>query len=205
MPAIYHGTPMTPRAALEEVCQGRSMCVSFYRPDDVEAVERISPRIMFRQRRVFVLASGRQSRGRMGGSRPGLVALLSVAGSPTVRPRSLGGYSRPARSAEPAQRCAAEGLAVRNREGCPALAHGWPAGTSSAALRGLFDRGARLDRRPQARACGLRQIPRPHGRSGQAARQPMARTSHDARNSRGLGLPLRQRRLHIPCTEWTSL
>ena len=43
---IYHGTPMTPRAALLDVCDGRAMCVSFYRPDDVEAVEAISPAIM---------------------------------------------------------------------------------------------------------------------------------------------------------------
>ena len=47
-PVIYHGTPMTPRAALLSVCKGRAMCVSFFRPDDVEAVEAISPDIMFR-------------------------------------------------------------------------------------------------------------------------------------------------------------
>lgn len=44
---IHHGTPMTPRAALLDVCAGRAMCVSFYRPDDVEVVEAISPTIMF--------------------------------------------------------------------------------------------------------------------------------------------------------------
>jgi hypothetical protein len=48
MSVIYHGTPMTPRAALLDVCKGRAMCVSFYRHDDVEAVEAISPAIMFR-------------------------------------------------------------------------------------------------------------------------------------------------------------
>jgi hypothetical protein len=47
MAIIHHGTPMTPRAALLEVCVGRAMCVSFYRPDDVDAVEAISPAIMY--------------------------------------------------------------------------------------------------------------------------------------------------------------
>lgn len=46
-PIIHHGTPMTPRAALLAVCTGRAMCVSFYRPDDVEAVEQIAPFIMY--------------------------------------------------------------------------------------------------------------------------------------------------------------
>lgn len=30
---IYHGTPLTPRAALVSVCTGRAMCVSFCRLD----------------------------------------------------------------------------------------------------------------------------------------------------------------------------
>lgn len=47
MVTIYHGTPMTPRAALLDVLVGRAACVSFYRPDDVGAVESISPAIMF--------------------------------------------------------------------------------------------------------------------------------------------------------------
>lgn len=47
IPVIHHGTPLTPRAALLDVCKGRAMCVSFYRPDDVEAVEEISPAIMY--------------------------------------------------------------------------------------------------------------------------------------------------------------
>lgn len=63
MPVIHHGTPMTPRAALLDVCAGRAMCVSFWRLDDTEAVEAISPAIMFRQRRLFGMA-GSASRGR---------------------------------------------------------------------------------------------------------------------------------------------
>lgn len=46
-PTIYHGTPMTPRAALLGVMPGRAACVSFYRPDDVDAVESVCPRIMY--------------------------------------------------------------------------------------------------------------------------------------------------------------
>lgn len=47
MALVYHGTPMTPRAALQAVCAGRANCVSFYRPDDVVTVEAISPFIMY--------------------------------------------------------------------------------------------------------------------------------------------------------------
>lgn len=43
---IYHGTPMSPRAALVAVGSGRAMCVSFFRPDDIETVEQIAPYIM---------------------------------------------------------------------------------------------------------------------------------------------------------------
>lgn len=47
MATIYHGTPLTPRAALLSVCPGRAMCVSFYRPDSVRDVEAIAPAIMY--------------------------------------------------------------------------------------------------------------------------------------------------------------
>lgn len=46
MAFVYHGTPLTPRAALMALGP-RGYCVSFYRPDDVEAVEAISPAIMY--------------------------------------------------------------------------------------------------------------------------------------------------------------
>lgn len=45
-PVIYHGTPLTPRDALMSVCPGRAMCVSFYTPADITAVEQVSPHIM---------------------------------------------------------------------------------------------------------------------------------------------------------------
>lgn len=47
MAQVYHGTPLTPRAALEHILAGRGACVSFYRPDDLELVLRLSPQIMF--------------------------------------------------------------------------------------------------------------------------------------------------------------
>jgi len=45
-PLIYHGTPLTPRAALNAVLPGRGACVSFWRPDDIEAVQQVAPFIM---------------------------------------------------------------------------------------------------------------------------------------------------------------
>lgn len=47
MALVYHGTPLTPRAALLAALPGRGACVSFYRPDDVEAVEATCSRIMY--------------------------------------------------------------------------------------------------------------------------------------------------------------
>lgn len=47
MALVYHGTPLTPRNAFNEVMPGRGACISFYRPDNVEAVERSCPFIMY--------------------------------------------------------------------------------------------------------------------------------------------------------------
>jgi hypothetical protein len=44
-PTIYHGTPFTPRAALLDILPGRAAFVSFYRPDDVDAVEQVCAQI----------------------------------------------------------------------------------------------------------------------------------------------------------------
>lgn len=41
----YHGTPMTPRAALRAMA-GRSFCVSFARPDDIAVVDEIAEEAM---------------------------------------------------------------------------------------------------------------------------------------------------------------
>lgn len=46
MALVYHGTPLTPAAALDAVA-GRAFCVSYYRPDSVEAVEAMAPFVMY--------------------------------------------------------------------------------------------------------------------------------------------------------------
>lgn len=43
---IYHGTPLTPDAALIQLA-GRAFCVSFFRPDNAARCEEISPAIMY--------------------------------------------------------------------------------------------------------------------------------------------------------------
>lgn len=179
---VYHGTPMTPRAALLDVCAGRAMCVSFWRPDDVEAVEAISPAIMFRQRRVFRVAGGAEARRGMVHPR-GLVALFRVVGAAPVSARSLGCDAGRTGCAEPAQRCAREGMAVRGPWRA-AVAHGRAYRAAVAAVREAPARLPWLDRGGQA--SGPARISRAHGRSGQGFRQPLARRSHDARN-RGQG------------------
>jgi hypothetical protein len=46
MALVYHGTPLTPKAALLAM-RGRAFCVSFYRPDNVADVEAIAPFVMY--------------------------------------------------------------------------------------------------------------------------------------------------------------
>jgi hypothetical protein len=46
MASVYHGTPLTPAPALAAAA-GRSFCVSYFRPDSVEAVEAMAPHIMY--------------------------------------------------------------------------------------------------------------------------------------------------------------
>jgi hypothetical protein len=184
---IYHGTPMTPRAALLDVCAGRAMCVSFFRPDDVEAVEAISPAIMFRQRGVFVLEAGAAQRARVG-DRSRLEALLRMAGAAIVPSRSMGGHSRYTGRTFPAQRRALERLAVR-AEGRSSMAHGRADRTLAEAVRSIRPCVLGLDRGRQGyRLSGLS---RAYGRSGSRIGQPMARHSHDARHRCCLRLPVR--------------
>lgn len=47
MALVYHGTPVTPVAALRAVLAGRAACVSYFRPDSTGVVEEIAPYIMF--------------------------------------------------------------------------------------------------------------------------------------------------------------
>lgn len=132
-PLIYHGTPMTPRDALVSVCTGRAMCVSFFRPDDVEVVEAISPDIMFRQWGILHV-EGCTASWRGVGREMGLVGLLQVAGAAPFLPRSLGSCAGYAGSAEPIERCAVRPMAVRS-EGRTPLAHGRAARSPSSLVR----------------------------------------------------------------------
>lgn len=194
---IYHGTPMTPRAALEAVCTGRAMCVSFYRPDDVEAVEAISPAIMFRQRSIFVLEAG--DAGRQGlGRAQGLDALLRVVGASPVSSRPVGGDTGYAGCSFPAQRRAAERVAVW-AEGRAPVAHGRTNRPAPSAVRPLRPSVLGMDRAGQRHR--LPRLSAADGRGRQGVRQPMADHSHDARNSGGLRLPVRQRGQHFSCTK----
>lgn len=195
---IYHGTPLTPRAALVSVCTGRAMCVSFYRPDDVEVVEAISPAIMFRQRRVFILEGRNSSWSGVGRNAPGLVALFSVAGAAPISSWPVGSDPRHSRRTIAVERCAAARMAVWTK-GRTALAYGWADRTAAAALRQVRPGLPWLDRRGQG--AGQSRISRTDGGSGAGLGQPLAGPSHDARNTGGLRLPVHQRGQHLTSTE----
>ena len=200
-PTVYHGTPMTPRAALQQMA-GRAFCVSFYRPDDVEVVQQISPAIMFRQWRVLILASRIKSWSGMGrGS--GLEAVLQMAGASPSR-RTLGSYTRQPRRTFTDQRRIAERLAVRS-VGRAALAYGQPDRSTVAAVRqiraGLFG----LDGARKRFHRWVRGLVSSHGRSCKCLGQSMAQHSHDARRNGCAGVSLSQCGQHKFSTERTSV
>ena len=201
MATVYHGTPMTPRAALLDVCAGRAMCVSFWRPDDVEAVEAISPAIMFRLRGLLGMAGSAEAR--RGLVHPaGLDALFRVAGTAPVSARSMGSDAGCAGCAKPAQRQPLERLAVR-RPWSAALSHGRANRAVVAAVREAPARLPWLDRRGQAFRPA--RISRAHGRSGQGFRQPLAGRSHDARDCGQGSLAVRHGGRNHACTERVAL
>ena len=201
MPTIYHGTPMTPRAALEDVGAGRAFCVSFFHPQDVEVVQAISPAVMFRQRRVFRMESGSQARGRLVYTR-GLDALLPMAGTAFVSSGALGRNSRCTRSAQPAQRFTHSRVAVWS-EGRAAVAHGWPDRTAAAPVRAFRPRVSGVDRRRQD--VGHSAVSRAHGRSRSGFGQSMAGFAHDARNGGCSHVSLQQRGQHITGSKRVAL
>jgi len=194
---IYHGTPMTPRAALLDVGKGRAFCVSFFHLQDVEAVQEISPAIMFRQRRVQRVAGRNEARGWLVYPR-GLDAVLSLAGAAPIPPRTMGSDTGCARCAEPAQRFTAAGMAVWS-EGCASLAYGRADRSAAASVRAVRPGVSGLDRRGQNPRYA--RISRADGRSCRSFGQPMAGAAHDARHGGCSPLPLRQRRQHIAGAE----
>jgi len=199
--AIYHGTPMTPRAALDAVLPGRAVCVSFYRPDDLEAVLAIASAVMFRQRRIQLLEAGDEAWARMGPNHSLLEALLRVAGANAVPSGPVGGDPRYPRRTFPAQRRAAEGMAVRTVQGCAALAYGWPYRSATAPVRAVRSRLLGLGRPSQAGAGRLRRVSASHGDRGRGDGQSLASAAHDARNGGGAPVSVRLRRQHVARAE----
>lgn len=204
-PAIYHGTPMTPRAMLRAAA-GRAMCVSFWRPDDVGVVEAISPAIMFRQRRILRVAGCDRSRRRLVHPRR-LDAVLRLARSAVVSAWPLGGHPRCARRAEPTQRQLAPAMAVRAIQGRAALAHGRATRAVAESLRAIRPGLHWMDR--AGRRAGLRGVVSAHGRGrGSVApdvRPTLACHPHDARRPGCAGIPFQQRGREQRRAERTSL
>lgn len=201
---IYHGTPMTPRAALLEVGKGRAFCVSFFRPDDCEAVEAISPAIMFRQRRFLRMDFGNETRRILVRSRR-LETLLSLARGASFPSGAMGGDTGRAGRAFAVERRASKRLAVRCRARRAALAYGRPAFPTCSAMRTLPARGARLDRQAKNRAGRLRRISPENGRSSGLNGQHLAPFAYDARRCRRFRLSVFKRGLDVTRTKRTPL
>lgn len=200
-PTIYHGTPMTPRAALQQM-SGRAFCVSFYRPDDVEVVQQISPAIMFRQWRVFVLASSIKIWSGVGrGS--GLAAILQMAGA-SIAGRALGSNTRQSWRTFTDQRRIAERLAVWS-VGRTTMAHGQPDRSPAATVQQIRTGLLGVDRARQRFHSWMRSVVSTDGRSCKRLGQSMAQHSHDARRNGCAGVSLLQCRQHKFSTEWTSV
>ena len=200
-PIIYHGTPMTPRAALQQMA-GRAFCVSFYRPDDVEVVEAISPAVMFRQWRVLILASRIKSWSGLGrGS--GLESVLQMAGA-SIANRALGSNTRQPWCTFTDQRWITERLAFWTM-GRTALAHGQSNRSLATALRQIRARLSGMDGTGQGFHRWLRGMVSAHGRGCQHFGQSVARHSHDAWRNGCARVSLSQCRQHQPSAERTSV
>ena len=199
MGVIYHGTPLTPRAALLNVCAGRAMCVSFYRPDDVEAVEEISPAIMY-DNGAFSFWQQALREGKEWAEDRDWTPFLSLAGAPHISSRALGRHSRYAGCAVPAQRRTAERLAFR-AERRTALAHGRIDRSACPTVRAIPARLRRMDRRSEEGAGRLSSLSPQDGRGYSPDGQCMAPTAHASGNGSGLRLSLYQRRQHQPRAE----
>ena len=198
-PTIYHGTPMTPRAALQQMA-GRAFCVSFYRPDDVEVVEAISPAVMFRQRRILFLAISSAKRAGLGrGS--GLATILQMARA-SIAGRALGSNTRQSWRTITDQRWIAERLALWSM-GRTALAYGQSNRSAFAALRQIRARLLRMDRTGQGFHSWLRGMVSAHGRGCKSFGQSVAQHSHDAWRNGCARVSLLQCRQHQPSAERT--
>lgn len=194
-PVIFHGTPLTPRAALQNIMPGRAGCVSFYRPDDLEALLAVCPQLMFRSRRLFVL-DGSDARGsRVGPGQSGAMVarILRVVRTYHLPPRPVRIDTRQPGSTVANQRRPAERLAVR-RFGRSGVPHGRAGLSTCEALRALSARGAGMDWTSEARARWVPCVSPEDGRDRSLDGQRMASAAHAPRNCRGMGLSVHQRR-----------
>lgn len=206
-PTIYHGTPMTPRAALTAVMTGRAGCVSFYRPDDLEALLAVSPQLMFRPRRVLSLDGSDAGRWRMVRRRQaGLVeGLLPMARADAFPTWAMGNPARQSWRTVADQRWLVERLAVWALERCAGLAHGRTNRAVIETVRQIRPRLHRLGWSSQAGAGRLSIVPSSYGRRGDGPRQRMATASYAARGRGCFRVSLHQRGQHFARTEWVAL
>lgn len=207
MTTVYHGTPLTPRAALLDLAPGRAFCVSFYAPRDVEAVEALSPAVMFRPWRLLILDGGKACWPRMGrGRSAGVVAgILSMAGTPPVSARSLGNRTGQSGGAVTDQRRTSKRQSLRSIEDVACLPHGRPDRALGAALRSVRSCLSRMDRRSEARAGRMRRLSPEDGPNRSVPRQHMASASHATRHRSRPRLSVHIGGQHFPRTEWMAL
>lgn len=204
---IYHGTPLTPRAALNSIMPGRAGCVSFYRPDDLEALLAICPQLMFRPRRLLILDGGTSSRERMGRGRARamVVGLLPMAGADYLSAWAVGYHARQSSRAVPAQRRLAQRLAVRAFARCAGLAYGRFDRSLGAYVRAIPARLRWMDWRSEAGAGRVQCLSPQDGRGCRADGERLAPPAYAPWNSGSERLPLHQRRQHQPRAKRTSI
>lgn len=207
MTLIFHGTPLTPRSALDAIMPGRAACVSFYRPDDLEALLAICPQLMFRPRGVQLLDGRSARREGMGRGRArGMVAgLLPLAGADHLSSWAMGDHAGQPGRAVPAQRWAAERLAFRSIARRPGLAHGRFGRPPRATVRAIPPRLHRLDWRPEEGACRVLGLPSQDGRGSGSYGKHLAPAAHAARHGGRLRLSIHQRGQHQPGAERAPL
>ena len=203
---IYHGTPLTPRIALEAVMPGRAGCVSFYRPDDLEALLAICPQMMFRSRRFQLLDGSYARREGMGRSRArGMVAsLLPVAGADHLATGPMGDHARQPRRPLPAQRWPAQRLAFWASRSA-GLAYGRINRPACPTMRAIPSRLRRVDWRSEEGAGGLSSLSRQDGRGCRPDGQSLAPAAHAPGNGGSVRLSIHQRGQHIARAERMAL
>lgn len=205
-PVIYHGTPLTPRAAFDAIMPTRAACVSFYRPDNLEAVTAVCPQAMFRPWGFQLLDGGNARREGMGRGRPAsmVAGLLRLAGADPVHAGAMGDHARQSSGAVTAQRRAAQRLAVRGSRSA-GLAYGRADRSSGAAVRAIPAGLPRLDRSPQAGAGRVRGLFSQDGGDIPVDGQCVAPAAYAARNAGCSAIPLHQRGQHQPSAERSPL